>query len=43
MKKILTVVGARPQFVRAAAMNRVLAQRPGIPAIIVQGAERWNR
>jgi UDP-GlcNAc3NAcA epimerase len=40
--KIVTVVGARPQFVKAAAVSRVLRERPGIDEVLVHTGQHYD-
>jgi UDP-GlcNAc3NAcA epimerase len=40
--KILTVVGARPQFIKAAAVSRVLRERPGVEEVLVHTGQHYD-
>ncbi|HNF24949.1 MAG TPA: hypothetical protein PKV80_10800, partial [Leptospiraceae bacterium] len=42
MIKIITVVGARPQFVKAAAVSRELAKRSGIKELILHTGQHYD-
>jgi UDP-GlcNAc3NAcA epimerase len=40
--KVLTVVGARPQFIKAAAVSRVLRSVPGMQEILVHTGQHYD-
>jgi UDP-GlcNAc3NAcA epimerase len=40
--KILTVVGARPQFIKAAAVSRVLRAAPGVQEILLHTGQHYD-
>ena len=39
---ILTVVGARPQFIKAATVSRVIAERPGMREVLVHTGQHYD-
>ena len=41
--KILTVIGARPQFIKAAALSRELASRNGVEEILVHTGQHFDK
>ncbi|MEI8397113.1 MAG: UDP-N-acetylglucosamine 2-epimerase (non-hydrolyzing) [Rhodospirillaceae bacterium] len=42
LKKIVTVLGARPQFIKAAAVSRAVAERQELVEIIVHTGQHFN-
>jgi UDP-GlcNAc3NAcA epimerase len=42
-RRILTVVGARPQFVKAAAMSRALAAHAGVEEVLLHTGQHFDR
>ena len=42
MTTILTIVGARPQFIKAAVVSRALAARPGVTELLVHTGQHYD-
>lgn len=42
MRKVLTVVGARPQFIKAAVVSHVLEEIPGIEEVLVHTGQHFD-
>lgn len=41
-KKIVTIVGARPQFIKAAAVSRAIAAQPGLEEVLVHTGQHFD-
>lgn len=41
-KKIFTVIGARPQFIKAATVSRAIAKEPGLEEIIIHTGQHFD-
>ena len=42
MKKILTIVGARPQFIKASVVSRAVAQEPKLQEVLVHTGQHFD-
>ncbi len=42
MQKILTIVGARPQFIKASVVSRAIAQAPGLREVLVHTGQHFD-
>jgi UDP-GlcNAc3NAcA epimerase len=42
MKKILTVIGARPQFIKAATVSRAIVQSPHLTEVLVHTGQHYD-
>src|SRR4051812_1836642 len=40
--KIVTVIGARPQFIKAAAVNRIVRRTPGVHEVFVHTGQHYD-
>ena len=43
MKKIITVIGARPQFVKAAVVSRIVRQREDVREVLVHTGQHFDK
>lgn len=43
MMQIATILGARPQFIKAAAVSRVFAQQPSIEEVLIHTGQHFDR
>ena len=41
-RKIITIIGARPQFVKAAVISRVLLQHENVEEILVHTGQHYD-
>ena len=41
--KILTIVGARPQFIKAATVSRVIQQTPGVEEVLIHTGQHFDK
>lgn len=42
MKKILTVLGARPQFIKASVVSHAIAQTPGMQEVVIHTGQHFD-
>ena len=42
MIKIMTIIGARPQFIKAAAVSKAIGERPGINEVMVHTGQHFD-
>lgn len=42
MTKVLTIVGARPQFIKASVVSRAIAQTPGLQEVLVHTGQHFD-
>ncbi len=40
--KIVTIIGARPQFIKAATVSRAIAARPDISEVLVHTGQHYD-
>ncbi|MDA0723041.1 MAG: UDP-N-acetylglucosamine 2-epimerase (non-hydrolyzing), partial [Verrucomicrobia bacterium] len=40
--KVLTVIGARPQFVKAAVVSKALMEKPGMSEFLVHTGQHYD-
>ena len=42
MKKLLTIIGARPQFIKASVVSKVIAETSGLQEVIVHTGQHYD-
>lgn len=42
MKKILTVLGARPQFIKASVVSHAIAATPGLTEVLIHTGQHFD-
>ncbi|MEB6633157.1 non-hydrolyzing UDP-N-acetylglucosamine 2-epimerase [Kluyvera cryocrescens] len=43
MSKILTIIGARPQFIKASVVSRAISQTPGLDEVILHTGQHFDK
>lgn len=42
MKKLLTIIGARPQFIKASVVSKAIAEADGLQEVIVHTGQHFD-